>query len=297
MRTAIGVIGLESWFGGDFAVMAELVKIADQEGVDQISVVDHVVMGEATDKYPYGEFQGSPTYPWLEPVVQLATYAGVTKHIKLATGIIIAPLRPAAVLAKQLATLDVLSHGRIQIGLGVGWQKEEYDACGIPWEGRYDHMEEQVRVCRRLWSEAPLDFHGKYVNFDRIYQLPHPPQGADIPIYFGIIPNERNIARIADVGDGWLPMENDPKKLAEPIKRIKQAFAARGRNPDTLEVRTTIAVVKNANGKPDLDATLATMPVYAEAGVSTLRIPPPFFCRGLDDYTPFIKKMVRAARG
>src|SRR5438128_913336 len=111
MRTALGVIGLESWFGGDFAAMLALVQIADRLGVDQVSVVDHVVMGEATDKYPYGEFPGSPTYPWLEPVVQLATYASATTSIKLATGIIISPLRPAALLAKQLATLDVLSRG------------------------------------------------------------------------------------------------------------------------------------------------------------------------------------------
>ena len=98
MRTAISVIGLEKWFGGDFAAVVELVRIADRLGIDQVSVVDHVVMGEALDKYPYGEFPGSPTYPWIEPVVQLATFASATTSIKLATGIIIAPLRPAALL-------------------------------------------------------------------------------------------------------------------------------------------------------------------------------------------------------
>jgi probable F420-dependent oxidoreductase len=297
MRTAISVVGLENWFAGDFAALTDLVRIADQNGVDQVTVVDHVVMGEAIEKYPYGKFQGSPTYPWLEPVVQLATYASVTKSIKLATGIIVSPLRPAALLAKQLATLDLLSHGRIQIGLGVGWQIEEYQACGVPWEKRFDYMMEQVQVCRALWSEAPVSFHGQRVNFDRIYSLPFPPQGKNIPLYFGISTSARNIARIAEFGDGWLPMEHDAAKLAEPIAKLKAAFTARGRDPASLEVRTTIKVVKGGNGKPDLDATLATIPVYEDAGVTTLRIPPNFFCAGRDDYEPFVKKIVRAAKG
>ena len=297
MRTAISVLGLEKWFGGDFAEVTELVRIADGIGIDQISVVDHVVMGEATHKYPYGAFQGKPTSPWIEPVVQLATFASVTKSIKLATGIIIAPLRPAALLARQLATLDLLSHGRIEIGLGVGWQKEEYDACGVPWEGRMAYFEEQIRVCKKLWSEAPTSFHGEYVNFDQVYCLPFPPQGKNIPLYFGVAATDANTARIAELGHGWLPMETDPQKLAAPIQKLKAAFAARGRGAETVEVRTTMTTVMGANGRPDLDATLAAVPAYAEVGVTTLRVQPGTFCREREAYIPFLEKLVRAAKG
>ena len=122
-------------------------------------MVDHVVMGERVEKYPFGKFQGSPASDWLEPLVELGVYAGMTKNIRLSAGIVITPLRPAALLAKQLATLDVLSRGRVEIGVGVGWQKEEYDACGVPWEGRYGLMHEQVRACKLLWSEAPASMN------------------------------------------------------------------------------------------------------------------------------------------
>jgi probable F420-dependent oxidoreductase len=234
--------------------------------------------------------------PWIEPVVQLATFASATQRIRLATGIIIAPLRPAAVLAKQIASLDVLSHGRTDIGLGVGWQKEEYDACGVPWEGRFTLLEEQVRACRELWTKAPARFSGKYVNFENTYALPFPPQGAATPIWFGIAPRGRNLERVAELGDGWLPMERDPALLAEPIAVIKQAMAARGRDPGKLEVRASYHIVPGADGKPDLAATLAQTEAYAKVGVTVMRFEPGLFCRTLEDYPAFLERVLAANR-
>jgi probable F420-dependent oxidoreductase len=297
MRAALSVIGLEAWFGGDFAAVVELVQTADRVGIDQVLAIDHVVMGESLDRYPYGRFQGRSDYPFLDPMVQLGTYASVTKTVKLATGIVIAPLRPAPVLAKQIATLDVLSCGRAEIGLGTGWQKEEYDACGVAWERRFDYMEEQVRAMRQLWTEAPTSFHGRSITFDRLYALPFPTQGPQIPLHFGVAATERNIARIAELGNGWLPMEQNPQKLIEPVLKLKAAFVSRGRKAEDLEVRTTLATVKGANGKPDLDASLAAIPEYVAAGVTTLRFAPPIFCRGPDDYIPFLEKIIRAVKG
>ena len=167
-------------------------------------------MGENVQNYPYGRFPAPLDYPWFEPLTVLAVLAGVTERIRLSSGIVIAPLRPAVLLAKQIATLDVMSRGRVSIGLGVGWQKEEYDAAGIPWEGRNTRFFEQIEVCRLLWSEAPAAFHGKTVNFDKIYSYPRPVQ-ARVPIWLGIAPTERNIERMAKVADGWIPMEQDPR--------------------------------------------------------------------------------------
>jgi alkanesulfonate monooxygenase SsuD/methylene tetrahydromethanopterin reductase-like flavin-dependent oxidoreductase (luciferase family) len=138
--------GLSDWFNGNLAPAVELAAIADRAGVDMISITDHVVMGEATDKYPYGRFPSPPDYPWFEPLTFLATVAGATRDIRLGTAVVIAPLRPAVLLAKQAATLDVLSRGRLDLGVGVGWQKEEYEATGIPFDQRYGMLEEQLRA-------------------------------------------------------------------------------------------------------------------------------------------------------
>ena len=112
-QVAIGLYGLQSWFGGDFAPVTEIVRIAEGAGLDLVSITDHVVMGENVQNYPYGRFPAPLDFPWFEPLTVLAVLAGVTKRIRLSTGVVIAPLRPAVLLAKQLATLDVMSRGRV----------------------------------------------------------------------------------------------------------------------------------------------------------------------------------------
>ena len=149
VQTAIGLYGLQKWYDGDFAPVVDVARVAEKAGIDQVSLTDHVVMGENIDKYPYGKFPSPLDFPWFEPITVLAAIAGATRDIRLSTGVLIAPLRPAALLAKQLATLDVMSRGRVSIGVGVGSQKEEYDACGVLWEGRHARLEEQVRACKR----------------------------------------------------------------------------------------------------------------------------------------------------
>lgn len=296
VQVAIGLYGLQKWFGGDFAPVVELARRADEAGVDQVSLTDHVVMGENLGKYPYGRFPSGLDFPWFEPLTVLAAIAGATTRIRLSTGVLIAPLRPAVLLAKQLATLDVMSRGRVSIGLGLGWQKEEYDAAGVPWEGRYTRLEEQIRVCKLLWSEAPASFKGSTVNFERIHAWPRPVQKGGVPVWLGLAPSERNIERIAELGDGWIPMERDPELLAGHIGRLRKAFVARGRDPQGLAVRVVLGAVFRADGTPDLDATLAAVPALVTAGVTMVEVLPLVFCRGPEDFDAFCQRLV-AARG
>jgi hypothetical protein len=181
VKVSLGLIGLEKLFGNDLTALAQFVRSAEDKGVDMVSCTDHVIMSENLDKYPYGPFPMPMDWPWYEPIVLLSAIASTTRRILLASGIVIAPLRPAVLLAKQLATLDVLSGGRLRIGLGVGWQKEEYDASGVEWEGRFGYLMEQVAVCRQLWGQAPASFHGKHVNFDRLHSVPFPVLRANMP--------------------------------------------------------------------------------------------------------------------
>ncbi len=291
-RIAIGVYGLQRWFDGDFAPVVDVVRRADEKGVDQVSITDHVVMGEHIDKYPYGPFRDPLTSPWYEPITTLASFAGVTKSIRLSMGVVIAPLRPAVLLAKQLATLDVMSRGRLDVGLGVGWQKEEYDASGVPWEGRYGRMEEQVRVCKLLWSTAPADFHGKSVSFERIHAYPRPVQKEGIPIWFGVAPTERNFARIAELGDGWVPIHSDAEQLAPEIERLRAAFKAAGRDPTKIDVRAVAPYVFREDFTCDLEATIAKIPALVAAGVTMVEFHPLYLCAGPNDLDGFLDSIL-----
>jgi probable F420-dependent oxidoreductase len=291
-QVAIGLYGVQKWFAGDFAPVTEIVKIAEQKGVDLVSITDHVVMGENVHNYPYGKFPAPLDFPWFEPLTVLAAIAGVTQTIRLGTGILISPLRPAVLLAKQLATLDVMSRGRVVIGLGVGWQKEEYQASGVPWEGRYTRLDEQLRVCRLLWNEAPASFSGSTVSFTKIHAFPRPVQPSGVPVWLGLAPSERNIARMAEYADGWIPMEQDPAKLAPVIAQIRAAVAAKGREPQAFGVRVVPRFVFRSDGTPDLEATLAQVPALIAAGATALEVFPYVFCRGPSDFEAFCTRLV-----
>jgi probable F420-dependent oxidoreductase len=291
-QVAIGLYGLQGWFGGDFAPVAEVVRVADQAGIDMVSITDHVVMGENTHEYPYGPFPAPLDFPWFEPLTVLAVLAGVTQRIRLSTSVVIAPLRPAVLLAKQLATLDVMSRGRVSVGLGVGWQKEEYLASGIPWEGRYTRFVEQLQVCRLLWREAPASYHGTTVDFEKIHAFPRPVQKEGIPIWLGLSPSDRNIERMAEHGDGWIPMEQNPEKLKPLVTRIREAVAARGRDPAAFKVRVVPKFVFNG-GAPDLDATLSSVPALIAAGADMVELFPAVFCRSPADFPAFCARLLK----
>jgi len=292
VKISIGLIGMERVLGGDFAGVPEIARQADEIGIDMVSITDHVVMGEHIEKYPYGPFPMPLDYPWFEPISVLSAIASVTKNIRLSTGILISPLRPAVLLAKQLATLDVMSRGRVTIGLGIGWQREEYDASGLPWETRYAQFDEQLEVCKLLWRRAPADFKGKTVEFSKIYSYPHPVQ-ATIPMWFGLKPTEKNFARIAKHGTGWIPMDRKPEVIAEHAATMRKAFVAAGRDPKEMEIRCGVRpVVDPGKTHPDLDETLAGVMPLIEAGATTLEFIPSAFCKTPDQLAPFFRKLV-----
>lgn len=288
---SLGLFGLQHWFGGDFAGVVDLVKRADAKGVHQISVTDHVVMGEALDTYPYGPFPTTSDFDWYEPITTLSVLAGATSRIRFSTSIIISPLRPAALLAKQIGTLDTLSKGRLSIGLGTGWQKEEYIACGVPWESRYDHMIEQAQAMRVLWRDAPARFEGEHIKFEKTYCRPAPVKGS-VPLLFGLAPTPKNVARMAAVGDGWIPMEQRPAKLKEGMAAIRAAMNAVGRGDAPFGLRAVPRVLLK-NEAPDLETSLEQVPALIDAGATEIELHPIAYLRGEQDWDAFLDRVVK----
>jgi probable F420-dependent oxidoreductase len=290
-RTAVGIFGLENYYGGDFAKVLDVMKRADGLGIDQMVITDHVVMGERTDRYPYGDFPTPPDYPWFEPVVAMAAIAGATERIRLATSVLISPLRTPVLLAKQAATLDAISGGRLDLGVGTGWQREEYEASGIPFSRRNQRLEDQLRACRVLWTTSPASFESETVSFDTIHCRPAPVQ-TPLPLWFGMAPTEANCRRMAELGQGYLPISQDPAVIAEDVRKIKAAFVEAGRDPSELEVRAQLPPVMGSAG-PDLEATLAGVDAALAAGATVIEVLPVIFSQSAADVDRCLERIAK----
>jgi probable F420-dependent oxidoreductase len=290
---SVTVSGLSRLFGSRLEGVVEAARIADAVGIDQIALPDHLAIGPRTDRYPYGRFPFRPEEPWLEPLTTLAAIAGATRRIRLATGVLVAPLRPALLLAKTVASLDALSGGRVDLGVGLGWQLEEFEAAGVPFADRGARLDDTLRACRVLWRDAPASFASETVRFRDLWCLPRPVQPGGIPIWLGGAATRRNVARIVELGSGWMPLGSDEER-AHGIARLREALAAAGRDPDSLGVRANAPAVTGPDGRPDLERSLAELPALAERGVSVAAFALARFARGPDELRPFLERLGRA---
>src|ERR1700681_4430408 len=167
---------------GGWQHLLDRARAADQAGVDRVLVSDHVVFGEHLEAYARPEVGGleggkQPTGPdglWLEPLTVLSVVCGITSRVRLMTCILQAALRRPVVLAKAAATLDVLSQGRLDLGVGVGWQREEYGAAGLRFEGRGRLLDHTLEVCQTLWREKRASYRSPELQFEAIHQMPKP---------------------------------------------------------------------------------------------------------------------------
>jgi probable F420-dependent oxidoreductase len=270
--TSITISAIGHLYGADLAALTELGRIADDAGIDQLVVPDHVVMGPRLEKYPYGRFPLPLEEPWPEPLTLLAALAGASSRVRLGTGVLITPLRPAVLLAKTLATLDVLSRGRLDVGVGTGWQAEEYAAEGLDFERRWGYFDDGLRACRVLWRDAPAAFASPSVSFRDTWCLPRPLQPGGPPLWFGVALGPKNLARVAELGSGWMPMDSRPEALREGVAKLRRAFEAAGRRYDGFGVRAHLAPARRADRSLDLDATRAGVPALLDAGATSISL-------------------------
>ena len=264
---------------GDWGHLFRQVDALDRAGFDRLVLSDHVVFGEHLEEYGRPEIGGQaggkqPTGPdghWLEPLTTLSVLAGRTQRIRLGTNILIAALRRPVVLAKAAATLDVLSGGRLDLGVGVGWQREEYDAAGLSFDDRGEALNETLRICQELWRHTPARYQSADLNFDRIHMMPKPVQPGGVPIWVSGTVNARVARRLAEFGSGWIPWGDAAADLARAIPAMWDALAAVGRDPEGIDVVGTLRK-RNQDGVLDIGATMAQVPDLLSLGATDFRL-------------------------
>jgi probable F420-dependent oxidoreductase len=263
----------------DWRAMLDTARAMDVAGVDRVAVSDHVVFGENLDAYADASIGGQaggrqPTGPdgsWLEPLMVLMAIAATTTRIRLGTAILLAALRRPAVLAKQLATLDVLSEGRVDLGVGVGWQREEYEAAGLSFEDRGRLLDHTLEVCQTLWTQQRASYQSPELTFDGIHQMPKPVQAGGVPLWISGTVNKAVARRIARFGSGWIPWGPAYADISGAIRAMKDKVREFGGDPADLQVQGIGRVVKRSDGSIDFAATAAGVPALVAAGVTDFR--------------------------
>jgi probable F420-dependent oxidoreductase len=212
--------------------IARAARRAEDTGYESIWVSDHLIVPESGGRIPPLEI--------MEPIATLAYVAALTSRIKLATSVIVVPCRNAIHLAKELATLDRLSSGRVVAGVASGWLEAEFRALGVSFEQRGAYTDEAIALMRAMWSAAVPDFHGKFFNVSGMRFGPRPAAGT-IPIWVGGI-SRRAIRRAVELGDGWHGTRMNPDQVAERIGWIRELAARRGRSLDGFSISHRVYV-------------------------------------------------------
>jgi probable F420-dependent oxidoreductase len=248
---------------------AEPARRAERAGFDSIWTSDHVVMPSVvTSRYPFsddGTIKWDPSEPWYDSVVWCAAIAAVTERVEIGTAVMLAALRHPLVLAKQLASIDAISGGRVVAGFGAGWMREEFDALGVPFESRGRRLDEWMAICRQVWTGRVSRIEGDHFDLD-VDVVTAPSPARRIPIVIGGM-SDAALRRIAEHADGWVPLVRGSQDPVEVIgrgtTRLHELAERAGRRADEFRV------VYNAAAPADAGARLAAL---ARAGVTDVMV-------------------------
>ena len=263
----------------DWRHVLDQARAADVAGVDRIYVSDHVVFGG--DLADYGDPRrggrlggGQPTGPdgeWLEALTTVSALAAVTERVIIATNVLVAPLRQAVLLAKMAASIDVLSHGRFELGVGVGWQEAEYAALGVEFARRGRLLDEQLAVCEELWSESAAQFSGSYVDFADVHMMPKPTRTSGVPVWIGGSARPVVARRLVDHGVGWLPWGTTSDTFNEALVQMRALVEKQGGDFDDIQVAYALPNRFTETREIDHAALFDQVPKLAAQGVTDFR--------------------------
>ncbi|MDG2211694.1 MAG: LLM class F420-dependent oxidoreductase [Acidimicrobiales bacterium] len=253
----------------------QFAQAAENAGVESLWTVEHVIYPSSYDsQYPYdpsGQMAMAPDTDLTDPLIWLTWLAANTSSIRLGTGIIILPERNPLVLAKQVGTLDSFSGGRVELGIGVGWLKEEFEALGVPWERRGARTDEYVAVMRELWGGNEVSFDGEFVSFDRVSSNPKPLNGS-VPITIGGH-SDAAARRAGRIGNGFFPGKGD---LEHMLGLVRESAEKHGRDASEIEVTWGSGEIMGSD-------PVAAAEKLKEQGVSRVIVPSLMFLNNTEE--------------
>jgi probable F420-dependent oxidoreductase len=241
----IGAVYPQAEIGDDPEFIRAFARAVEGAGFAYLTAFDHILGADASRfDGPIGGFPSAPytaVHPFHEVFSLFSHLAAVTERLTFRPRVLIAPQRETGLVAKQAATLDRLSGGRLTMAVGVGWNFAEYEGLGADFTNRGRRLEEQIEVLRRLWTEPLVTFEGRWHHLDRVGINPLPQQ-QPIPLWIGSGPAEVSLRRVARLGDGWLGLLTPDQDLGEAIARLRRYAEDAGRGPAALPVETLVPV-------------------------------------------------------
>jgi probable F420-dependent oxidoreductase len=268
IKVGLHVLGVGSGSRPD--IVAAVAGRADKLGFASLWCGEHVVMvDEPGSRYPYaedGKFAVPPDADWLDPLLALTFAAAFTSRITLATGVLLLPEHNPLVIAKQAATLDLLSGGRFSLAIGVGWSAEEFAALGVPFARRTARTAEYVAAIRRVWADGAASFSGEFAHFESVRVNPRPVHDRRLEVILGGT-TDAALGRVAEYGDGWYGFNLEPAAVPDRLRVLAQQCSKHGRQLSDLSIAVSLR-----NSGPE------ALPAVADAGVTELVVvaqPPP----------------------
>ncbi|WP_158169984.1 TIGR03619 family F420-dependent LLM class oxidoreductase [Mycolicibacterium smegmatis] len=276
-----GLFGVNSFQGAAPATAAATARLAEDLGLDSVWAIDHVIVPATYDTtYPYDEtgkmLGGQVEFDVADPLIWLSYAAAITERIILATGILVLPQRNPLVLAKQVASLDVLARGRVHLGVGVGWLEEEFSAVGVPFADRGRRHDDYVTAMRALWRNTKASVDTAYVSFTDAISLPHPVNGGVSIVIGG--GSTRAARRAGRIGDGFLPTVGGPDALQPLLDTIHAEADTAGRDANAIEVTVPYAgdlagLDDGARRQAAVDELCWTADAFAALDVTRILLP------------------------
>jgi probable F420-dependent oxidoreductase len=283
----------------DLSALVDAGVVAEEAGFDAVMLSEHVAMGPGADAEGLPEnprdyaLPGNqdPAMPWPDSLLLLAALAARTSRVRLVASAIIPPLRHPVLLAKHLATLDLLSRGRLVVQPTVSWHRAEYDALGVPFDRRGELLDEHLEAWRLLWAASPASFEGRHYRFDDVFIEPKPFRPDGPALWFGgRSMHPALLRRIVERGSGFNPLGTPS---SEDLERLAAALARAGRDPADLElIGGTRGRFADPHGVADLDEALASIPAQLERGFTSICIKPSQFIDDPRDLPGFCRRVI-----
>ncbi len=231
----------------------EVARAIEERGLDAFYVSEHThIPTSKKSRYPGGTDYHKDFYYAYDPIVALTAAAAATSRITLGTFVILIAQRDPIITAKQFATLDRLSRGRVVVGCGAGWNAEEMADHGIPFKRRWPAVREHISAMKELWSKEIAEFHGEFVNFEPSWMYPKPLQAGGPPVLIGSR-SDKVFARIARYADGWCPLLRPGYDLARGVRMLREAASSAGRRFEDLHLKVSIIAPTADSVKQALD--------------------------------------------